>query len=128
MVEELIMLMMSDLIKFPKEYNGKPEIPITIEGEKNEVDIKYRPLSVEEQVALVNLDIMKTEVTSIHRFGTDVNVRYSLPKEKEKTHHDDRFYALIMLAHYLYELRRDDQMSRSRKKKHSYRDYFFTNK
>ena len=116
MVEEFIMLMMADLIKFPKEYNGKPEIPITVDnGKGNEVDVRYRPLSIEEQVALVNLDIMKTEVTSIHRFGTDTNVRYSLPKEKEKTHHDDRFYALIMLAHYLYELRRDDQMNRGRK-------------
>ena len=115
MVEELIMLMMADLIKFPKEYNGKPEIPITVDGKKNnEIDIRYRPLSIEEQVALINIDIMKTEVTSIHRFGTDVNVRYSLPKEKEKTHHDDRFYTLILLAHYLYELRREDQLNKGK--------------
>ena len=128
MVEELIMLTMSDLIKFPKEYDGKSDIPIAVKGEKDDdIDIQYRPLSIEEQIALVNLDILKAETTSIHRFGTDVNVRYSLPKEKEKTHHDDRFYTLIMLAHYLYELRRDDQFSKGRKKKRSIREYFCSN-
>lgn len=128
MVEELIMLMMSDLIKFPKEYNGKPEISMAVGGEKgNGIDIEYRPLSIEEQIALVNLDILKTETTSIHRFGTDINVKYSLPKEKERTHYDDRFYTLIMLAHYLYEIRREDQFSKGRKKRHNIRDYFYSN-
>ena len=31
---------------------------------------------------------------------------YALPKDKESRMHDDRFYTIIMLAHYLYELRR----------------------
>lgn len=130
MVDELIELMKIDVIKFPKEYNGKSEIAMTTEGEnKNEVNIQYRPLSIEEQVALVNIDIMKTETTSIHKFenAEKTNVRYSLPKDKEKIMNDDRFYTLIMLAHYLYELRRDDQLGKNKKKKYSLTDYFFTN-
>ena len=117
MVEELIELMKLDLIKFPKEYSGKSEVAITTDGdEKNEVEIKYKTLSVEEQVALINIDIMKTEATSIHKFenAEKTNVRYALPKDKERIMGDDRFYTLIMLAHYLYELRRNDQLTKGR--------------
>lgn len=119
MVEELIELMRIDAIKFPKEYNGKPEIPVSVEdnNNKDEVDIKYRTLSIEEQVALVNIDILKTETTSIHKFenreGTSVS--YALPKEKRNLMEDDRFYTLIMLAHYLYELRRKDVLKSNNK-------------
>lgn len=131
MVGELIELMRNDLIKFPKEYDGKVEIPIGIgdSEDKDEVDIEYKVLSVEEQVALINLDIMKTEATSIHKFENPekTSVRYALPKEKERVLSDDRFYTLIMLAHYLYELRRDDQRNKNKRPRHSLRDYFFTN-
>lgn len=117
MVDELIELMRIDVIKFPKEYNGKTEIAIAVDGDKkDEVDIKYKSLSIEEQVALINIDIMKTETTSIHKFENPekTSVRYALPKDKEKIMNDDRFYTLILLAHYLYELRRDDQLSKGK--------------
>ena len=130
MVEELLELMRMDLIRFPKEYDGKTEIPIMVDhGKDSEVDIKYKSLSVEEQVALINLDIMKTEITSIHKFenAERTSVRYALPKDKERILSDDRFYTLIMLAHYLYELRRDDHLGKNKKKKYSIKDYFFSN-
>lgn len=129
MVEELIELMRLDLIKFPKEYNGKPEIAITTEDDKqDEVDIQYKTLSVEEQVALVNIDIMKTEATSIHKFENPekTSVRYALPKEKESIISDDRFDTLVLLAHYLYGIRRKSQFSK-KKKKHNLQDYLFHN-
>lgn len=128
MVEELIELMRLDLIKFPKEYNGKPEIALTEEVKGKEVEIKYKTLSVEEQLALVNIDIMKTETTSIHRFKNPegTNVRYALPKDKESIINDDRFDTLILLAHYLYKLRRSEQLGR-RKPKRSLQDYLFHN-
>lgn len=116
MVDELIELMRLDVIKFPKEYNGKPEIAMEVPKGDGSVEIKYRPLSTEEQVALINIDIMKTEATSIHKFENPekTNVRYALPKDKERVISDDRFYTLIMLAHYLYQLRREDQLSKGR--------------
>ena len=116
MVEELIELMRLDVIKFPKEYNGKPEIAMEVPKGDGSVDIEYRPLSTEEQVALINIDIMKTETTSIHRFENPekTNVRYALPQDKERAISDDRFYTLIMLAHYLYQLRREDQLNKGR--------------
>lgn len=118
MVEEFIELMRIDAIKFPKEYNGKAEIAVTAPGDKkDEVNVKYRTLSIEEQVALINIDIMKTEITSIHRFENPekTSIRYALPKDKEKIIGDDRFYTIIMLAHYLYELRRKDQLGRTKR-------------
>jgi len=119
MVEELIELLELDLIKFPKEYNGKGFINIAIDDDKHNVrDIKTRHLSVDEQISLSNIDIMKTETTSIHRFTNagNTNVEYRLPKDKERIMHDDRFFTLIMLAHVLYELRRSHITNKEVKK------------
>lgn len=118
MCEELIELMELDLIKFPKEYSGKGFVNIAVDHD-DQRDIKQRTLSLEEELALISIDIMKTETTSIHRFrnpeGTSVS--YKLPKDKERRMHDDRFYTLLLLAHHLYEKRREDTLSKSRSRK-----------
>lgn len=121
MCDELRELMELDLIKFPKEYGGRGFLNIAIDSEETR-EIKVKELSVEEELALVNIDIMKTETTSIHRFENSekTNVRYALPKDKENRMHDDRFYTLLLLAHYLYEKRRDDNLSKKRAKKQNY--------
>lgn len=128
MVEELIELMSLDLIKFPREYDGKQEMAIP-KNEKDSLELDYRPLSLEEQVSLINIDIMKTEMTSIHKYenAERTNVTYKLPPEKEKKMNDDRFYTLLLLAHYLYEKRRTDKLKNTRQKKSNLRDYFFSN-
>ena len=107
MVDEFIELMGLDLIKFPKEYDGKGYISIseTINGESK---LKNKSLTVEEEISLINLDILKTEITSIHKFenAEGTSKSYKLSKEKERKMGDDRFYTIIMLSHFLYELRR----------------------
>lgn len=109
-LEELIQL---DVIKFPREYNGKPMIHLE--------DGTVYNLTLEEQISLINIDAMKSETTSIHKIYNSQTGKtsYALPKEKERRMHDDRFYTLLLLAHRLYELRREDQLSNSRQK----RDY-----
>ena len=59
-------------------------------------------------MALVQIDLMKVELTAIHKTqnAEKTSVSYALSKEKENRLHDDRFYTLIMLAHRLYEIRR----------------------
>jgi hypothetical protein len=108
MCEELLKLMELDLIKFTKEYNGKEHITIAedIDGER---ELKEKKLTMEEQIALINMDILKTETTSIHKVTDDQGnvVKYTLPPDKEKVMHDDRFYTLLLLAHRLFELRRE---------------------
>lgn len=114
MVDEFIELMGLDLIKFTKEYSGNGYI--TLEKEKSgkadekEIELIKKHLSLEEEISLINIDIAKTEITSIHKFENAEKTKYSyaLSKEKERTMNDDRFYVIIMLAHYLYGLRRSN--------------------
>jgi len=109
MCEELLELMQLDLIKFPYEYSGKGFITLASD-DGNERNLKTHHLTFEEELALINIDIMKTETVNIHRMSNPekTSVRYILPKDKEKIMYDDKFYTLLLLAHYLYEKRRGD--------------------
>ena len=108
MVDELIELMDLGVIKFPYEYKQE-FITVTKKNEENGEEIieKYS-LTDKEIGALANIDLMKTETTSIYKYenAEKTSKTYALAKDKESTMHDDRFYVLIMLAHRLYELRR----------------------
>lgn len=107
MVDEFIELMQLDLIKFPKEYDGKGYVTLQKQN-KDDIELYTKTLSLEEEVSLINLDILKTEITSIYKFENPekTSKSYRLSKEKEQKMHDDRFYTIIMLSHYLYDLRR----------------------
>ena len=115
MVQEFIELMELGVIKFPYEYKGQDIIQIPVvdttkkfkRGEEQETVESYR-VSQDERISFTQIDLMKAEITSIHKFENPdkTTVRYALPKEKENTFHDDRFYTSILLAHRLYELRR----------------------
>ena len=110
MVEEFIELMNLGVIKFPYEYSGKDFVNIfkKIDKSFDEEESYIYELSDEEKVALIQIDLMKNEIRSIHRYANSENtsVSYALAKEKEGKVFDDRFYTIIMLAHRLYELRR----------------------
>ena len=110
MVEETLEMLSMDLIKFPKEYSGNGSIRIYENDENKENEEIYKDISLtdEQENALLNIDALKSEITSIHRFtnNSSKNVIYALPKDKENKMHDDRFYTFIMLGHFLYHLRR----------------------
>lgn len=112
MVEETLEVLSMNLIKFPKEYNGNGSIRVyeNDNGETEEEIYKDVSLTDEQENALLNIDALKTEITSIHRFtnNSSRNVMYALPKDKENKMHDDRFYTFIMLGHFLYRLRRQE--------------------
>lgn len=111
MTEQLIEVVGLDLIKFPREYSRQGYVPMTkINRETEEEEVYDHNLSWEEECALINIDQMKKEITSIYRFKNAENtvVTYALPKDKESSLNDDRFYTMIMLGHYLYELRREN--------------------
>lgn len=109
MVEEFIELINLGCIQFPYEYKGHDIIKVTPEGKSGDNKIEEIPLSVEEQTALENIDMMKTEITSIQKTSNaeKTSVMYALSKDKQNRMHDDRFYTMILLAHRLYELRRE---------------------
>jgi hypothetical protein len=107
MVDEFIELMNLGAIKFPYEYKNET-ISMTKELDNGEEELIRYQLDLDEIIALSNIDLMKTEITSIYKFENPEKTAksYALPKDKENKMHDDRFYTIIMLAHYLYELRR----------------------
>lgn len=108
MVEQMLEIMDLGLVKFPREYSRQGFITLSkINKDTDEEELYEQELSWEEEAALINIDELKREVTSIFRFKNTENttVTYALPKDKESRMHDDRFYTFIMLCHYLYELR-----------------------
>ena len=107
MCVELIELLEHDLIKFPREYDGKGSIVVEEVNKDGKVELIEKELSDEESLALVNIDIMKSELLCIHKiYDSEGNVtKYENPDTQA---HDDRFYTLLLLAHKLYELRRND--------------------
>lgn len=120
MVQEFIELFNLGVISLPNEYSGQDFIRIPKENpsEDEDPDTLYY-LSNEEKISLQQIDLMKNEITAIHKFSNPDNtsVRYALPKEKENKMHDDRFYTVLLLAHRLYELRRNKALKQRPKKK-----------
>lgn len=111
MTEEAIELLNLDLIKFPMSYQMNGTVTLNrINKDTQEEELYEQELSWEEECALMSIDELKRELTSIFRFKNKENttVTYALPKDKENTMHDDRFYTFIMLSHYLYGLRRNE--------------------
>jgi len=107
MIIEFIELMKLGVIHFPREFKH-PEIKNVQLDEKGEELIVTYELSKDEIINIQQIDLMKLEITSIHKKSNSDNtsVTYSLSKEKQNRMHDDRFYTIILLAHRLYELRR----------------------
>lgn len=110
-----------DLVKFPKEFDNKEFIYIPIdtyseeteqidddiEVQKGEREFRKYNLSMDEKIALANLDLLKEEIVNIYRYeGSNNSVSYGLSKDKENKMHDDRAYCLAMLCWRLQQLRR----------------------
>lgn len=122
MVEEFIELMDLGVIKFPFEF--KQEYISFTNDDGDDQKMETYQLSTKEIVALQSIDIMKNEITSIYKYTNSANtsVTYALAKEKESNpnFHDDRFYTIIMLAHYLYGLRRGQTVQTTSQEKFSF--------
>lgn len=114
MIDNLITLMRSDLIKFNKNYSNEAVISV---GDGD--DIKSVTLTLEERISLNNMEILKTEATSMRKYGD----KYQIDKARMGKVGDDRFDTLAMLAHYLYTLRSEQTMKKS-KKKRDLKNYF----
>lgn len=117
MCEELKDLMTHDLIKFPMEYDGSGQIvEYKPHPTKRDEEISIvKSLDQEEIEALDNIDILKQETCHIHGYPkAGSGTRYDLPPDKKGLIGDDRFYTLILLAHHLAELRRNDMREANR--------------
>lgn len=129
MVEEFIELMELGVIRFPYPYNGQEYLNIVTDVTRTkdpetgeyveEENFETYMLSQDEIVNLNQIDLMKTEICSIHKStnAENTSVTYALAKEKQNILHDDRFYIAILMAHRLYEIRRGKTIKNTRAKK-----------
>ena len=119
MVDEFIELIDLGVIKFPYEYKQE-FISIAKQIDEENQRMESYQLSTDEIISLSSIDIMKNEITSIYKYenAEKTTYTYALSKEKENdpNFHDDRFYTVIMLAHYLYGLRRKQTVSTDKPK------------
>lgn len=68
MFEELIELMDIGVIRFPYEYDGRDFVKIKKSESKDEEEFEEYELSDDEKLALVNIDLMKQEITAIEKY------------------------------------------------------------
>ena len=70
-------------------------------------------LDADEEVALKQIDAMKTELVNIYKFKqSNGNVRYDLAPDKVGKLNDDRAYVMAMAAWVLQGLRRESLIKR----------------
>ena len=97
-----------DLISFTS-YDNKDYILI----EKDNGELGQYNLSDEERLALLNIELTKTEVSYMCRYDTaNGGVSYELAKDKRNSMHDDRAYVTALGAYALSTLRRHDLVTK----------------
>lgn len=108
MFEEFIDLSNSGLIRYPAELDGDSVSYISGQDKNGEDIWETKDLTPEEIISLKNIDLMKTELTSIAKTENAARtvVNYAMTRESTNTGHDDRAYVAILLAHCLYQKRR----------------------
>lgn len=100
-------MMKLNLITFTN-YDGKDYI--LIDDDKEFVNYI---LTDEEKLSLVNIELMKNEISYMCRYDTpNGGVQYELAKDKKNTMHDDRAYVSALAAYGLAVLRRSDLVTK----------------
>lgn len=107
-----------DLIKFT-EYDGYRDfITLPDKDEKGREIFVEHTLTWQEREALVQINLMKTEISYMCRTQTPStnSVTYALTGEMQRRMHDDRAYVLAMAGYALWEKRNKDLRNRKLKK------------
>ena len=121
-----------NLVEWPSEYDNRGYITLTYEVDtktgkktiryKDPSETEYKDLakkgieivrekydlSRDEEVALKQIDAMKTELVNIYRFKqASGNDRFDLAPSVSNKLNDDRAYVFVMACHFLQQLRRE---------------------
>lgn len=117
MFDAFIEMLNLGLIEFTDSYDLKGYLNMPLEKDKDNIEYKRINLSLEEEIALKNIDIAKEELVLIYRFDSSTGgYRYDLPQDKKANTHDDRAYTFAMLGWYLKEMRRKNITGKKRPK------------
>lgn len=136
--EALIKMIQQNIIEFTEEYmnkgylnliyekhpNGKLIQRYTYPSEKEEkelrkkditIETKVRHLEFEEEVALKQIDLMKTELVNIYRFKQSTGKdRFDLAPDKANKMHDDKAYCCGLLGLCISSMRREHITNKKR--------------
>lgn len=99
------------VVTFPADTEGRDYI-VTIDddGEEHRYD-----LSMDEQLALSQIELMKHEIKMMCKYQSGGRVTYNYPPDK-RSEHDDRVVAFGLLCLYLARLRRNQLVQRKDEK------------
>ena len=149
MFKALIEMVDMNLIEWPNEYDNRGYImlmydldtntgvktPRYVEPTEKEVkDLSKKGIEVvrerydldeDEELALKQIDAMKTELVNIYRFKqASGNDRFDLASDKANKLHDDRAYVCAMAAYLLQQLRREHLVTKKKPDKKNMLDQF----
>ena len=129
--EALAKMMEQNLIEFTEEYMNKGYINLIYEKYPNEkmvqrfsypsereekelkkrgitVETKIKYLTLDEEIALKQIDNLKTELVNIYRFKQSTGKdRFDLAPDKANKMHDDKAYCAALLGFQLSNMRRE---------------------
>lgn len=71
------------LVDFPADYDGKDSL-FYIDDEGNEIN---QPLTSEEQISLMQMELMKTEIVTMCKYENAGSVKYDFPPDKRNKMH-----------------------------------------
>lgn len=109
--DALIDMVHSDLIEFTAEYENRGYL---LDTDKNG-NVKKLDLTKGEELALVNLDLMKDQIVNIERIRTPSGRdKFQLSADKSRRMHDDHAYVLALLGYGLYTYRRDNEKAKNK--------------
>lgn len=139
MFRALIEMMDMNLIEWPNEYDNRGYIMVMYElntktgvktpryiepTEKEVKELNKKGIEIvreqynldyDEEVALKQIDAMKTELVNIYRFKqSSGNDRFDLAPDKAGKLNDDRAYVASMAAYLLQQLRREHLVTRKK--------------
>lgn len=100
------------VVSFPADNDGKDYI-LNIDDDGNEV--RY-DLSFDEQLAMVQIELMKDEITLMCKYSTNGNITYNYPPDFRNKKPDDRAFVYGLLCWYLANLRRGQIVNKPRPK------------
>jgi hypothetical protein len=104
--EALEQMVKLGVFTFPTEYEeGKDYIMRFNKDNEQEIEEKVK-LTFEQQLALAQIELAKSEIVKLCKYVTKGNVSYNYPPE-HRAEHDDRLFSISLLAYYLATLRRN---------------------
>lgn len=108
------------VVGWPADAEGKDYIlTINDDGSEDRYDLNF-----DEQLALVQIELMKDEIVTMCKYTSNGNITYNYPPELRNKKHDDRAFVYGLLCWYLAKLRRG-QIINKHKPESSHMDMLF---